>query len=302
MSAITVSQMYAVRNCVKLSLPAVVQENIAKLRMKPMVFKPFHKPHAPRPFHPRQKPAVSDNWREKALVDMVRRVREREDPEYSEIFAIFNKVTSTTVEKLSNDAIGYIEKRDDQFRLRIATLLFDKAITNHAFAPVMAECAKHISAKLGDVKEDIQTQVSMFPTLYNINETLTFPLSSDPEYATKLIECFKQKEKRRGYAKFLMELYLRDLVTSECVLNGLKDVMRELNDIVVQEKTAQTEENVGQFAVFIFETAKLATKQSDIRSYLHTALETLLKTDRSTLPSLNMKSRFKLEDAFKLVQ
>lgn len=302
MSSLTVSQMYAVRNCVKLSLPAVVQENIAKLRIKPMVFKPFHKAHPPRPFHPRNKPAVSDNWREKMLVDMVRRVREREDPEYSEIFAIFNKVTATTVEKLSNDAIGYIEKRDEPFRLRIATLLFDKAITNHGFASVMAECAKHISSKIQDMQEDIQTQVSMFPTLYDINETLTFPLSSDPEYATKLIECFKQKEKRRGYAKFLMELFLRDLVTEDCVKNGLNDVISELNDIAMQPRTEQTEENVGQFAVFLFETAKLATKQSEIRSYLNTALGTLLKTDRTTLPSLNMKSRFKLEDAFKLVQ
>ena len=166
----------------------------------------------------------------------------------------------------------------------------------------MAECAKHISSKIQDMQEDIQTQVSMFPTLYDINETLTFPLSSDPEYATKLIECFKQKEKRRGYAKFLMELFLRDLVTEDCVKNGLNDVISELNDIAMQPRTEQTEENVGQFAVFLFETAKLATKQSEIRSYLNTALGTLLKTDRTTLPSLNMKSRFKLEDAFKLVQ
>ncbi len=301
MATLTVSQMYGVRACTKLPLPAIVQENIAKLRIKPMVFKPFHKPHAPRPFHPR-KPTTSDNWREKALVDMVRRVREREDPEYSEIFAIFNKVTSTTVEKLSNDAIGYIEKRDDQFRLRIATLLFDKAITNHAFASVMAQCAKHIATKIEDMKEDIQTQVLMFPTLYNINDTITFPLSSDPDYATKLVECMSQKEKRRGYAKFMMELFLRDLVTEECVQNGLKDVISELNDIAKQPKTAQTEENVGQFAVFLFETAKLATKQPRIRSYLTEAISSILHTERTSLPSLNMKSRFKLEDAFKLVQ
>jgi len=300
MATLTVSQIYAARACVKLPLPAVVQENIAKLRIKPMTFKPFHKAHAPRPFHARKQPM--DNWREKMLVDMVRRVREREDPEYSEIFAIFNKVTSSSVAKLSNDAIGYIEKRDDQFRLRIATLLFDKAITNHGFASVMAECAKHISAKIEDMKEDIQTQVSMFPTLYNINETLTFPLSSDPEYATKLIECFKQKEKRRGYAKFMMELFLRGLVTEDCVKNGLKDVIAELTDIASQARTEQTEENVGQFAVFLLETAKLATKQASIRSFMSASISSILKTDKAAFPSINMKSRFKLEDAFKLVQ
>lgn len=287
------------RGCAKLPLPAMVQDNIAKLRVKPMVFKPFHKPQAPRAaFHGGRKPM--DNWREKVLVDMVRRVREREDPEYSEIFSIFNKITMSSMEKLSNDAIGYIQKRDDAFRLRIATLLFDKAITQHAFASVMAECAKRMVGALEEMREDIQAQVAMFPTLYNINDTLTFPLSTDPEYDTKVVQCMKQKEKRRGYAKFMMELCLRELVTEDCVKQGLNDVLDEMNDILGQAKTPQTEENVGQFAMFLYETAKLATSRPNIRSFLRDAIGAVLRRESS--PSLNMKSRFKLEDAFKLVQ
>ena len=297
---VSVSQLYAMRSCAKLPLPQVVQDNISRLRMRPMVFKPFHKPNIPKPRRQVTGPNT-DNWRERMLVDIVRRVREREDPEYSDIFGVFNKITASSVEKLTKDAIECIQKRDETFRLRIATLLFDKAITNHGFASVMAESARIMVAEIPDMKEDIQTQVSMFPTLYNINETLTFPLSSDPDYANKLIECFKQKEKRRGYAKFMMELSLRDLVTHECVKDGLSDVISELNDIATQPRTAQSEENVGQFAVFLFETAKLA-KHPDIRGYMNTAIGSILSADRTTLPSLNMKSRFKLEDAFKCVQ
>ena len=99
----------------------------------------------------------------------------------------------------------------------------------------------------------------------------------------------------------MMELSLRDLVTHECVKDGLSDVISELNDIATQPRTAQSEENVGQFAVFLFETAKLA-KHPDIRGYMNTAIGSILSADRTTLPSLNMKSRFKLEDAFKCVQ
>ena len=293
---VTTLEMYAMRNLPKLVLPQIIQDNIAKLRVTPMVFKPFHKP-ANRQHH--RKP---DNWREKALVDAVRRVREREDPEYSEIFAILNKITMVSVEKLSNEAVGYIQKRDESFRLRVATLLFDKAITQHAFAAVMAECANRMSIKIPELKEDIQAQVAMFPRLYNINETLTFPHSSDADFDNKVIECMKQKEKRRGYAKFMMELHIRNIVSEDCVKDGLKDILGELADVVKQPASAQTEENAHQFAVFLYETGKLTKQDTILRSYLKDSIGALLQLDRTTLPSLNMKSRFKLEDAFKLVQ
>lgn len=286
------------REMAKLPLPKIVQDNIAKLRITAMVFKPFHKPSA-RPYHPKK--TTTDNWRERMLVDIVRRVKEREDPEYSDIFGILNKITATSVEKLSKDAITKIQARDETFRLRIATLLFDKAITNHAFASVMAESARIMVADIPDMKEDIEAQVSMFPKLYNMNETLTFPSSVEPDFDNKVIEWTKQKEKRRGYAKFLMELCLRDLVTDECVKSGLQDVLNELNDVAKQPRTAQTEENVGQYAMFLYESAKLSKSES-LREFIAQSLKQILAIEKSLLPSLNMRCRFKLEDAFKLVQ
>jgi len=295
--ALSVHTVYSVRGVGKLALPKIVQDNISKLRITPMVFKPFPKP-ATRSFHHKKS---TDNWRERVLVDIVRRVKEREDPEYSDIFGIFNKITASSVEKLTRDAIELIKKRDDTFRLRIATLLFDKAITNHAFASVMAESARIMTSEIPDMKDDIQAQISMFPKLYNMNETLTFPSGTDSDFDNKVIEWTKQKEKRRGYAKFLMELFLRELVTDDCVTSGLQDVINELNDVARQPRSAQTEENVGQYAMFLYESAKLS-KAPSIRSFIAESLRNILATDKSELPSLNMRCRFKLEDAFKLVQ
>jgi hypothetical protein len=292
------SMIYSFRDMAKLPLPQIVQDNIARLRITPMFFKPFHKP-SNKTFHPK-KPAT-DNWRERMLIDIVRRVKEREDPEYSDIFSIFNKITVSSMDKLSKDAIELIQKRDEQFRLRIATLLFDKAITQHAYASVMAESARIITVAIPDMREDIQAQVQMFPKLYNMNETLTFPSGSDADFDNKVIEWTNQKEKRRGYAKFMMELSLRSLVSDECVKSGLQDVINELNDVSKQPRTAQTEENVGQYAMFLYETAKLS-KSLSLRMFLATSIKRILATDKTEVPSLNMRSRFKLEDAFKLVQ
>lgn len=295
--ALTSVQIYSVRGCNKVPLPQIVQDNIAKLRIKPMVFKPFQKPPSRNAYTSRR----NDNWREKALADIVRRVKEREDPEYSDIFSILNKVAASNLDKLSNDAIEKMKKRDETFRLRIATLLFDKAITQHAYAPVMADMAKKIVAQIPDMKEDIQAQVSMFPQLYNLSETITFPSSVEADFDNKVVEWMKQKEKRKGYAKFMMELCIRDLVSDECVKSSLQNVIDELVELTRQAKTEQIDENVGQFAVFLYETAKLA-KSVPLKFFLSQSLKSILNQPREWLPSLSARCRFKLEDALKLTQ
>lgn len=295
--ALTSVQIYSVRGCDKISLPQIVQDNIAKLRIKPMLFKPFQKPPSRSMYSSRR----SDNWREKALTDIVRRVKEREDPEYSDIFGILNKVAASNLEKLANDAIEKIKKRDETFRLRIATLLFDKAITQHAYAPVMADMTKKIVAQIPDMKEDIQAQVSMFPKLYNLNETLTFPSSVEAGFDDKVVEWMRQKEKRKGYAKFMMELCIRDLVSDECVKTSLQTVIDELVELTRQPKTEQIDENVGQFAVFLYESAKLS-KSAALKFFLSQSLKSILNQPRDLLPSLSARCRFKLEDALKLTQ
>ena len=122
--SLTVAQVYGVRFAEKLSLPKIVQDNIAKLRITPVAFKPY-RPPARAPY--RAKPV--ENWRENALVDAVRRVKERDDPEYDEVFSSLNKIAPRTIDKLSEKIVQNIKKRDDIFRLRVTTLLFDMAIS-----------------------------------------------------------------------------------------------------------------------------------------------------------------------------
>jgi len=273
----TLLEMYALRSCV-IALPSSVLDAIAKLRRSPMAFKPFHKPSR-RP--------KNDNWREKLLVDMVRKVREREDPEYSEIFAIFNKITKSSMEKLSAQTVEFMKKRDEIFRMRVCTLLFDKAITNHSFASVMADCCLIISKSFPELIDDLETQIAMFDTLYDMTETLTCTNEN-------LIEWTKQKERRRGYAKFVMELNIRGLVLEELVQNGVADMLVELTTLLTQDKSEQTDENIHQCAVFLYETGKLLNSVNS-RTLLKGGIEKVL------VMRMPMKSKFKLEDALKLV-
>jgi hypothetical protein len=293
---LTVTDIYSVRFGAKLPLPLMVQDKIARLRITPVAYKPT-KPFVKHAYRPKPTPAASsDNWREKAFVEAVRRVKEREDPEYSDIFSIFNKVSLSNVEKLSNDAVVLMKKRDDQFRLRVSTLLFDKAITQASYSAVMADCASKISGVIPEVADDVRFQINMFPKLYDMNDTITFPDSKDEKFDEKVVLWMKQKEKRRGFAKFMMELLSRNLISEEDVYPALQQVIRELNDVARQPATETTTESTTQFVQFLFEASKMVS--GGLNEYLKKSLQEILAVAKMDLPSLNMRSKFKLEDAF----
>lgn len=296
--ALSVADVYSVRFSMKLALPKLVQDSIARLRITPAPYKPVklfaNKGSYNRRFNNR---TDSENWRKNTLVDIVRRVREREDPEYSEIFSIFNKISPGNMEKLSADAVGYIQKRDDTFRLRVTALLFDKAITQPSFSAIMAECARLLNIAIPEIGDDLQVQVSMFPKLYDMTETVVFPESDDSDFDNKVIVWMKQKEKRRGYAKFMMELYNKELIKEDVVKQALDQVIVELNDTIRQPGKEKTTENASQFVDFVFELSK--TVKGGLKQSLRDSVEKVLAIPRADVPSLNMRSRFKLEDAFK---
>lgn len=294
--SLTVAQVYGVRFAEKLSLPKIVQDNIAKLRITPVVFKPFRPP-------PRAAYRPKDNWRENALVEAVRRVKERDDPEYDEVFSSLNKIAPRTLDKLSEKIVLNIKKRDEIFRLRVTTLLFDMAISQSGYAILMSDCAKKLATNIPEIQEDLVAQTEMFPKLYNMTETLTYPSSEEPGFADKVVEWMKLKDKRRGYAKFMTQLFVRNLVSEQTVGECMTHVSADLAAMAKQPKTEQSEENTTQYVDFLFETAKiLPATANTLRTLMKTFIQSVLDIPRTELPSLNMRSRFKLEDAIKCVQ
>lgn len=299
--SLTIAQIYSVRFTEKLALPSIIQENIAKLRITPVVFKPYRPPQKVA-FRP--KPSQPDNWRENFLVDAVRRVKEKDDPEYADVFSSINKLSIKTLDKLSTQIIENIQKRDEVFRLRVTTLLFDTVMNQGGYyVDLMSDCAKKLSESIPEIKEDLLVQTDMFPKLYNMTETITCPSADEEGYVDKIVEWTKMKDKRRGYAKFITNLFVRELLPEVVVEKSLKQVIEDLNDTSKQPKTEQTEENASQFVVFLFETIKsLPPSASGLRELVKTCVKTLLELPRTEVPSLNMRSRFKLEDTLKCVQ
>lgn len=294
--------LYSLRYIPKLNLPDIIKSNISKLRLVPAAYRP-NRLIKSRPLIIKRKPTDQDNWRERVLIEFVRRVRETTDKDYDEMFSIFNKISTANFDVLAKEALELLKSRDQEFRFRVTTLLFDKAIKGSIYASIMSDLALKLNEEIPEVSEDLETHVKMFTTLYDMNETLLFPTSDDPEFDEKIIQWSKQKDVRRGYSRFLTNLYIRNLISGNILHESMNKVLGDLEDTVIKPKSDKTEENVTQYADFLFEIAKLLPKTAvELRGLIQVRIDTLLKKPRIEMTSLNMRSRFKLEDTFKCVQ
>lgn len=303
--SLTVADIYSTRFCEKLPLPDVVQDNIARLRISPAAYKPVRPPprHNHKHKHEHAQRILPENWRENVLKDYVSMLKDKGDPDYFDMFAILNKLAASNCEKLTGEALELLKKRDEQFRLRCTTLMFNKAITDAMFSVVIADMAKKLVETIPDIKADFQTHIEMFPKLYDINDTVTYPAAGDPEFDNKVVKWMSQKQKKRGCAKFMTQLYVRNMVSQDSMKNSLHLVIRDLEELVRKPKTESSEETTTSLVDFIFECSKvLPVTSSELRSLIRTAGSEILKIPRTETTSLCMRSRFKLEDTVKCVQ
>ena len=281
-----VATVYAMRSAPRAPLHESIYEVIARLKIS---FKPPpRKPFARR----REAFETLPNWRESALSDVVRKVREKDDPDYDEINAIINKLSKQNFDKLMGELIGKLEKRDAMFRLRVTTLLFDRGIRQNVFAPIMADAYAEIAKVCPDALQDLVSQVTMFDTLYDVKNVTVVPNADDPGFNDAILAWNKQKETKRGFAVYVGELYSRNLVQEETMAQFCTTVFADLRDSVGAPRTDVKIEHVDALVRFLFAVAgKVGGVKDTIRE--------ILAIPRAEVPCLGMKSRFKLEDALR---
>jgi hypothetical protein len=229
------------------------------------------------------------NWRQNVLVETLRKVREKDDPDYDEINAAINKLSKPTYAKLTEMIKTKIAARDAMFRLRVTTLLFDRGIRQNFYASMLADLYSDIVKLSEDARADLMTQVSMFDSLYDTSAVTIVPSSSDSGFSDALIAWTKQKETKRGFAVYTSELYSRGLIPEATMAVFVVTVVDDLRDSIAQKKTPPVEEHVDHLVRFL---AAVAPKVKEVKP----KVAEILAIPRAETPSLTMKSRFKLED------
>ena len=280
--------IYAARSNPRKELDTAIADLISRLKIS---FKPVFR----RPFQPtrrRQDREDPPNWREHVLVDVVRKVREKDDADYDEVNAMINKLSNDNYGRLRDSVVEKLAKRDDMFRLRVTTLLFDRGLHQIFFAPLLANLYADIVKVHPDASNDLATQITMVDTLYEMNNVTVIPTSSDSGYDAAIIAWTKQKETKRGFAVYLAELYSRNLVAKDTMKTIVATIVQDLADTARLPKTPPHEEHVDALVRFLFAVAA----KVDVRD----SIQALLAVPRAETPSLTMKSRFKLQDCLAL--
>lgn len=297
-----VATLYALRSAPKIPLSSVTTDAIAKMRLTAMTYRPSaHAHHGKRTYHRRTTPSsfLPDNWRQKTLMEVHRRVKEREDPDYDVVVESVNKLSKEHFTKFVTETLTVLQKRDHVFRLRVSTLLFDRGVQQNFFAPLIASFIQVLAREHDGIHEDILTQIEMFDMLYDASKIILVPPSSDPTYDDTIIAWTKQKEKKRGFAVLVGELFNVGIIPVATMELLLRSIALDLEASASQTKDAAVEEHVDHLARFVFAVApNLKGGLPMFASKIHE----ILMTPRPMTPCLNMKSRFKLEDALKLLK
>jgi hypothetical protein len=300
--SLTIAQVYSVRFGAKIALPKSVQDNIARLRITPVAYKPF-RPIVKHSHKPKQDVRrIDENWRMNALREAVSAINLKIQTDYNEnyvdIVGILNKMVMANVREFAEDICIKLESEDEKIRLKVTTYIFNKAITENSYANLMAECVVRLTSKIPEEYDDILFQIQAFPTMYNTSESLLFPPKEDPDFMEKLFAYFKQKEKKRGYAKFMTELLIRNFVSEDIILKSIEDVLQDMEDTSRKPACQQTEENLINLTSFLFETIKAIPSRSNpkVRTTIHSYCVQFLKIPATDLPSFTKRCKFKIMD------
>lgn len=288
-----VATLYSLRSEPMVPIPEATIAIIAAMRRTPVSYKPAA--HV-RGRYRKTTPRVAENWRTKAILETHRRLKEREDPDYDVVVTSVNKLSREHFDVMVRDTLEVLAKRDETFRLRVSALVFDRGILQNFFAPLIAKFVKALVEKNPDMRDDIAIQVDMFDTLYDAANITIVPPSTDPTYDDAIIAWTKQKEKKRGFAVMVGELYANGLVTFETMRGIMQGVINDLEASSKQTKTPATEEHVDHLVRFLFAVA------THVKGHMVDRITDVLNIPRTNVPSLTMKSRFKLEDALKILK
>ena len=287
---LSVQSIYAMRSLEREAINQSIIEIIKKLKIS---FKPSYKKTIKNNTRKEATEAEITNWRETLLAGYVATLREKDDADYEHIVGCINKIAKPTYTKLLGEIIERIEKRDQMFRLRSTTLLFDRGIQFNCYSAMMADIYKEVIEKFPDAHQDLLTQINMFDTLYDAkDEMIVIPSIEDAGYNDAIIAWTKKKEKKRSFANYLACLYERGLVPTDTMNRFVSIICKDLKESVKQSRTSASEEHVDNLAIFLFGVAA--------KVHIYEQLKDVLDIPRPETPSLGMKTRFKLQDALKV--
>ena len=302
--SMTSAAMYDLRTTNLLPLPKGVQDVIGSMQLAPVaqVFVKkmgFKKPAAGRAD---RDPA----WRRAMMLELKLTEFKKDDPDYEAVVSIINKVAMSTIGAQTTLIREILEKRDEMFRLRVVSLLFEQGVSMPFFSKMMANIFELLFATIPAIKDDLQESCSIdiFEKMFNLSETITFPAAGTPNFDNLVIAWNKKKELRRGFGMFATELHLRGLIDEAVIASAINTSISDLEEMMRSDTDKHIAESVDQLVTFLFDSAKVLVgrfgKAHSIFALIAGHAKKIYAVPKDHTPCLGMRSRFRLDDIGKL--
>ncbi len=297
------SEIYALRNTNLLELPSTMMDIISTMQLTPVAQTYTKKPAYRK--HTFSAPTVG-TWRSDTITQYKKLDLKAADPEFGSIMSLCNKVSTATVGFAASEIVKIIRSRDQDFRLKVVAMMFDRGVSMPFFSKLIANLFELLHRDIPEIKEDLHfsCSIDIFNKMFDMGDTIVCPSSMDSDYDDKLCQWTKKKEIRRGFGMIVTELHIRNLVDEDIIVGAMKMASDELIDLVKKPVALSIGETVDQLVTLLFETCKIIItrygKEHPIVKLLADTTKTILSIPKPGAPCLGMRSKFKLEDIQKL--
>lgn len=233
----------------------------------------------------------NDGWRDSAhpSAPVPRRVRVTDNATRDQAKGILNKISNQTYDKLKDDLAAILEEFPDDVPLVscVAETMFHLGSMSPIFAPLYARMVA-----------DLDNQLLMNITIKTYQQYLEkfktpFKQVNPEEDYDGFCKQNVVKAQRRGFARFIVELYKIRTLKEEDVLrvtDGLLEMLR------ADAAMVGTQDQVQEYVECLFSICCSLTANTPVKKAVLSECRVILALPKPSLPGLSMRSRFRMQD------
>ena len=229
----------------------------------------------------------NNNWREKKRFTIIKKDLSELEKVVNELKSFLNKLSSKNYDSLSMKILTIYKESinkpeiKDTFTTVLIDILFQNAVIQPIYCPIYVKLLNNIRSN-SKVIDAVNNKINNFLTISsedNIkkNETLSYD---------EFCENNKKKVFKKGYSKFIGELFLNNLITYSIIIENVNMFITNLNDLMTNNNTEFLEDNIICIDTLV-RTIKIKLNKSDT--------EFLLQNINNFIKSKILIKRFKFK-------
>lgn len=213
-----------------------------------------------------------------------------------EINSILNKISPKNYNKLVEQIMAYYKKKDltDEEHKKMLTFtinnIFDKAVMQPVYCPYYVKFLNTVDSE-HNIINLIEEKCNQYKDIVKQNEKIDESSMTEQEKYDLFCKNNKEKIFKNGFSQFIGELFNKEMITSEPIINNLSFFTNSLETIIDSENKSEEIENLILCVCNLMKTVfeKIKKIDTDKDSVMNIINKLLLLKDRNLPKRLYFK-------------